>query len=60
MVETNKSATPEPPLHEPLLSRTVLSEDLFRTARRVVIRHRGKDYVLIITRQDKLVLNRLS
>jgi hemin uptake protein HemP len=39
--------------------RVIPSEELFRDgARRVVIRHNGRDYVLLATKQGKLLLNR--
>ena len=41
--------------------RAIASEDLFPAGeRRVVIRHEGRDYVLLVTRQGKLLLNRLN
>lgn len=36
----------------------ILSRDLFKDGRRIIIEHQGKEYSLIITRQGKLVLNR--
>jgi hemin uptake protein HemP len=34
------------------------SQDLFGAARRVIIEHDGREYLLLITRQGKLILNR--
>ena len=41
--------------------RTVRSADLFPgDSRRLVIEHDGREYVLIVTRHGKLVLNRMT
>jgi hemin uptake protein HemP len=43
------------------VTRRVSSLDLFgKGERRLVIEHRGKEYVLLITRSGKLLLNRLD
>ncbi|MEM7233597.1 MAG: hemin uptake protein HemP [Planctomycetota bacterium] len=50
MSQANASAIPR-----------VTSEDLFREgAKRIVIQHDGKDYVLLITKRGKLLLNLLG
>jgi hemin uptake protein HemP len=53
----------EPPRYDspggPVSSRLRLSSrDLFRGQREVVIVHAGHEYVLRITRADKLILNK--
>ena len=46
--------------HTEAPARRISSSELFReNARRIVIQHNGREYVLIITRQGKLVLNRM-
>lgn len=41
--------------------RAIRAEDLFQAGERsVVIRHNGREYVLIKTKQGKLLLNRLN
>ena len=43
------------------VTRRVSSLDLFgKEERRLVIEHRGREYVLLITRSGKLLLNRLD
>ena len=57
MTETEQRS----PTREEGTSRRLLSSDLFcGSSRRVIIRHDGRDYVLIITKRGKLVLNLLG
>lgn len=49
------------PTHEPRVRRTVreiTSRELFDDARTVVITHEGEQYRLMITRNDKLILQK--
>jgi hemin uptake protein HemP len=38
--------------------RKFQTDELFGGSRRIIIRHQGQEYILLITRHDKLVLNR--
>jgi hemin uptake protein HemP len=54
-------AEPEPQRScgtEPLPPRVLLSEDLFAGERMVVIEHAGSKYRLLITRNDRLILQK--
>lgn len=42
----------------PLAIRVITSEMLFAGARELVIKHRGEDYRLRLTSQDKLILTK--
>ena len=45
---------PTPPVVKPRLR----SEDLFRSGCELIIEHRGEEYRLKLTRNDKLILNK--
>jgi len=45
---------PSPPAAKPRLR----SEDLFRSGCELIIEHRGEEYRLKLTRNDKLILNK--
>jgi hemin uptake protein HemP len=41
-----------------MTKRRISSRDLFHGAHELVIDHRGKEYRLLLTRNDKLILNK--
>lgn len=47
-------ATPRPAAAK----QCVCSEDLFRNSTELIIEHRGEEYRLKLTRNDKLILNK--
>ena len=56
--EASGESGPARPSDEKSGPRRLRSSDLFRDgARRVVISHEGREYVLIITKSGKLLLN---
>ncbi len=69
MAPTPKPTSPTPPAHTvavkpgacptaALLTRTVESTDLFGGAKTVLILHAGEQYRLIVTKNDKLLLQK--
>jgi hemin uptake protein HemP len=42
----------------PAPRRRLKSEDLFRDGQEIIIEHRGEEYRLKLTRNDKLILNK--
>ena len=57
----NRGETPQRSSEPEIPPRRIPSNELFpESAKRIVIRHNDRDYVLIITKQGKLVLNRLQ
>jgi len=58
MDHSDSSAEREPSRTEPDPPRVVTSADLFAGARVVVIEHAGQRYRLLITRNDRLILQK--
>ena len=57
----NRGETPQSSSEPEIPPKRIPSTELFpENAKRIVIRHNDRDYVLIITKQGKLVLNRLQ
>lgn len=50
---------PHPVMHSrPTSLPRLRSEDLFRSSHELIIEHRGQEYRLRLTRNDKLILNK--
>ncbi len=57
-VSPDPTSAPAGPVRESRRRPSISSLDLFRGGREIVIRHRGEEYRLRITRAEKLILTK--